>query len=273
MISNIKRRLHQIVFEADTPAGKWFDILLIVIILLSVVNVILESVPSLKGHFLLDNIWLEWTITTLFLAEYMLRIWIIKKPLRYIFSFYGLIDLLSILPSFLELVFTGAGSFMVIRVLRIMRIFRILKLSRYLKASNMLMDALKASRIKIYVFLFAVINLVIVMGTLMYVIEGGQHGFDSIPRSIYWAVVTLTTVGYGDIAPETPIGQFISSVVMILGYGIIAIPTGIVSVELSKASDRKEDLVSTIVCNACGAEGHDKDAIYCKYCGGLIHDS
>lgn len=267
--SHIKRKLHTIIFEADTPAGKVFDVGLLIVIVLSVIMVMLESVKSIQIHYeeLFNNF--EWIFTIIFTIEYVLRIWITGKPWKYIFSFYGLIDLLSIIPTFLGIFFTGTHSLLVIRTLRLLRVFRILKLARFLGEAQNLINALKASRVKIIVFIFSVLSLTVIMGTLMYLIEGGENGFTSIPRSIYWAIVTLTTVGYGDIAPQTVLGQAIASMIMILGYGIIAVPTGIVGAEVAiNSGDSKQ--ISTQACPDCSAEGHDTDAEYCKHCGARL---
>lgn len=257
-------RLHEIIFEADTPDGKTFDVVLIASIVLSVGAVLLESVDRIdQSHGeLLRTI--EWFFTILFTIEYILRLGCVTRPLAYARSFFGLVDLLAILPTYLSLVVPGSHYLLVIRTLRVLRVFRVLKLAQYLREAQLLMQALSASRRKIAVFLFVVSTLVIIIGALMYVIEGEKHGFTSIPRSIYWAIVTMTTVGYGDIAPQTGIGQTLAALVMILGYGIIAVPTGIVTVELSQASLQP---VSTQACPACAAEGHDPDALFCKYCG------
>ena len=261
----MKQRLHEIIFEADTRAGRNFDIALLIAIVISVIVVMLESVQSIKqeyGH-IFDII--EWVLTGAFTIEYLLRVWITKKSFKYIFSFFGIIDLLSILPSFLGFFVVGPSSLTAIRILRLLRVFRVLKLVQFMKEATVLINALKASRQKITVFTFAVLTLTVLMGTVMYLIEGGENGFTSIPRSVYWAIVTLTTVGYGDIAPQTVLGQTVASIIMVLGYGIIAIPTGIVGAEVFKA-DSAED-ISTQVCQSCSAEGHDVDAEYCKYCG------
>ncbi|WP_321319114.1 ion transporter [Labilibaculum sp.] len=263
-MSTIKDRLYEIIFEADTKPGKIFDIALLVIIILSILLVVLESVPSIERDYH-DVLKLsEWLITAIFSLEYMLRIWIVQKPKAYIFSFYGIIDLLSVLPSYLGLIVIGTHGFMVIRALRLLRIFRILKLNRYIKEGAIIVRALRQSRIKISVFLFAVLTMVIIIGTIMYLIEGGENGFTSIPRGIYWAVVTLTTVGYGDISPSTSLGQFFASFVMIIGYAIIAVPTGIVTAELSKQTSKA---ASTQVCPNCLADNHSEDALYCNLCG------
>ena len=232
--TNWKANLHKIIYEADTPAGRRFDIALIIVILFSIVLVMLESVESInaKYHNFLNIA--EWTITVLFTLEYITRILIIKKPAKYIFSFYGIIDLLATIPKYVSLIFVGTQALVALRALRLLRVFRILKLARYLGASNTLISALKASRTKIAVFLLSIFILTIILGTIMYLIEGPKNGFTSIPYSMYWAIVTLTTVGYGDISPQTPIGQFIASIVMVLGYGIIAVPTGILTSEMTK---------------------------------------
>ena len=259
----IKEKLYEIVFEADTPSGKLFDLVLLFVILVSVILVMLESTPSVANNYLKILKTSEWIITAIFTLEYTLRILIVKKPLHYIFSFYGIIDFLAVIPTYLSLVIVGSHSLAVIRVQRLLRVFRILKLTRYTSAGRTLGRALWASREKISVFIFFVIILVVIIGTIMYLVEGESHGFTSIPRSIYWAVVTLTTVGYGDISPETSLGQFLASIVMILGYAIIAVPTGIVTSELMKPSAKQ----NTQVCHNCLNEAHDDDANYCKKCG------
>lgn len=260
---SLKKRLHDIIFEADTPAGKAFDIILLIAILLSVIVVMLESVKKIDLRYATQFDQLEWMFTGLFTIEYALRIYVLKRPLKYIFSFYGIIDLLSILPTYLGLFIGGAESLMVIRSLRLLRVFRILKLTRYVGESNLLISALKASRHKILVFLFAVLALTVIFGTAMYMIEGGKNGFDSIPHSIYWAIVTLTTVGYGDISPGTWAGQLLASIIMILGYGIIAVPTGIVTAQMTN----KKPQVNTQACEECGHSDHQDDAEYCLKCG------
>lgn len=263
-----KNQLYEIIFEADTKAGKTFDLSLLTVILISILLVILESVPSIEKeyHSLLKIS--EWIITAIFSLEYIFRIWIVKKPKAYIFSFYGIIDLLSVLPTYLGLFIAGSHGFMVIRALRLLRVFRILKLNRYIKEGAIIVKALRESRIKILVFLFAVLTLVIIIGTVMYLIEGAENGFTSIPRGIYWAIVTLTTVGYGDISPATSVGQFFASVVMIIGYAIIAVPTGIVTAELTKHTVANQ---STQVCPECLADGHEDDSIFCKKCGSKLN--
>ena len=262
-----RTKTYEVIFEADTPSGKLFDVLLIVAILLSVTVVFLESIEELKKDY--DQIFyaLEWGFTILFSVEYLLRIICVNKPLRYVFSFYGVIDFLSIAPTYLSLIIVGSQYLLAIRILRLLRVFRVFKLTHLLTQSNILVGALKASRAKIAVFLFAVLTSVVVIGAIIYVVEGPENGFTSIPVSMYWAIVTLTTVGYGDISPQTPLGQLIASIVMIMGYAIIAVPTGIVSVEIASAA-RKQ--ITTQVCPYCLAEGHDKDASHCKYCGSKL---
>lgn len=260
---SIRQKVYEIIFEAETPGGRLFDVLLLVAIAFSVAAVLLESMSGIRVQY---GVWLraaEWVFTGLFTIEYLLRIWCVRKPWPYVKSFYGLVDLLAILPTYISLFVVGAQSLLVIRALRLLRIFRILKLIHFVRESRVLVQALYASRIKIAVFMGAVLTLVLILGSMMYLIEGEENGFTSIPRSIYWAVVTLTTVGYGDITPKTPIGQFFSAVVMILGYAIIAIPTGIVSVELAQATRRQ----FTRNCSNCSVEGHDEDAKYCRCCG------
>ncbi|MBL6647184.1 MAG: ion transporter [Flavobacteriaceae bacterium] len=263
-----KHRLHEVIYEADTPAGKWFDLLLLFFILLSVIFVMLESVGSIdaKYHDLLDVA--EWTITILFTVEYILRIISVQKPWRYVTSFFGIVDLLAMLPKYISLVITGTQGLVAIRALRLLRVFRILKLTRYVGEGHVLMIALRKSRPKIFVFLSAVFILCIIFGSIMYLIEGSKSGFTSIPRSVYWCVVTMTTVGYGDIAPTTPLGQSIAAFIMILGYGIIAVPTGIVTAQLSK---NKEKNHNTQACPHCMYDKHGDKAIYCQKCGGRLN--
>ena len=265
-----KDRLHEIIYEADTKAGKFFDVVLLFAILASILLVMLESVESINNKYgQLLNL-AEWVITILFSLEYILRIVSIKKPILYIFSFYGIIDLLSTIPKYLSMFFIGSSHFAALRALRLLRVFRILKLARYIGASEKLLIALKASKAKISVFLFFVIILCVILGTFMYIIEGAENGFTSIPRSVYWAIVTLTTVGYGDIAPHTPFGQFIASIIMILGYGIIAIPTGIVSSEMTKNTNNKVH-TNTQSCKNCSIENHKDEAEFCYNCGSKLN--
>ena len=260
-----RARLHEVIFEADTPVGKLFDVLLMGSIVVSVAAVMLDSIAGVRQRFGPTLAGIEWFFTLLFSVEYVLRLISVGRPWRYARSFYGLVDLLAVIPTYLSLVLPGSRYLLVIRVLRILRIFRILKLVQYLDEARLLVTALKASARKITVFLFTVLTLVSILGSLMYVVEGEAHGFTSIPRAIYWTIVTLTTVGYGDISPQTPLGQLLASVVMVLGYGIIAVPTGIVTVQLSDAYRKKG--VTTQACPACGSEGHDPDAVFCKFCG------
>lgn len=259
-------KLHEIIFEADTRAGKNFDIALLILIFLSIGLIILESIPSFDVRLQRIFYILEWCLTILFTLEYFLRIYVVKSPLKYILSYFGLIDLLSILPTFLSLIFPGSHYLLSIRALRLLRIFRIFKLGQFLKESNILLKALKSSRRKITVFLFFIIITVSIIGSLMFLVEGGvNEKFSSIPVSMYWTIVTLTTVGYGDITPITGAGKFIASCLMILGYAVIAVPTGIVSSEIAGMNEIKKQ--TTQHCRTCSKEGHDIDAKYCKYCG------
>ena len=256
--------LFEIIFEAETPAGKWFDIILIICISLSVLAVMLDSVSSIRekyGQFLYA---IEWFFTILFTIEYILRLICVRKPARYAVSFFGVVDLLAILPTYTSLFIFGSRHLAVIRILRVLRIFRVLKMGHHTKEAALLKKDLYASRRKIFVFLFVVLTLVVIIGSVMYIIEGEENGFTSIPHSVYWAVVTLTTVGYGDISPNTGPGQFLAAIVMILGYSIIAVPTGIVTVELSQAYTDKS---TSQACPNCSAEGHDRNAQFCKFCG------
>lgn len=266
-MNKTRESIYEVIFEADTPAGKLFDIALLIVILISVALVMLESVPTILANNEETLRLLEWIITIIFSAEYILRIAIVKKPFNYIFSFYGVIDFLSVIPTYLSLIIVGSHSLVVIRVLRLLRVFRILKLTRYTQAGRTLARAIWASREKISVFIFFVIVLVIIVGTVMYIVEGPAHGFTSIPQGIYWAIVTLTTVGYGDISPETPTGQFFASIVMIMGYAIIAVPTGIVTAEIINPSSNH----NTQVCKQCLHPTHDDDAVYCKICGSKMN--
>lgn len=269
-----KDKVHEIIYEADTPMGKWFDILLFILIIISVLLVMLESVKWIDATYHRTLFVLEWIVTILFTIEYIARIVTIKKPWKYIFSFYGIIDFLSTIPLYLSYILAGSQVFLAVRSLRLLRIFRILKLVRFLGEASQLRKALKDSREKITVFLFAVFLVAVIMGTIMYYIEGEEAGFTSIPTSIYWTIVTLTTVGYGDIAPITPQGQFIATMIMLLGYGIIAVPTGIVTAEMGKQKgetsvqdDEKFVHANTQACKTCATEGHRDDAKYCYNCG------
>lgn len=260
-------RLYKIIFESGTREGKLFDVILIWCIILSVTVVFLESINSLGSRYSFYFQIIEWIFTILFSVEYVLRLLSVKKPHRYAFSFYGIIDLLAIIPTYLSLLITGSQYLLVIRVLRLLRVFRIFKIRALLAQAEMLTRALKASWSKIAVFLFAVLTMIVVIGAIMYVVEGPENGFTSIPTSMYWAIVTMTTVGYGDISPQTPVGQLLASVVMIIGYSIIAVPTGIVTVEIAEANKKS---ITTRVCTECLKEGHDKDAVYCKYCSAKL---
>jgi voltage-gated potassium channel len=260
---NWRVKLHEIIFEADTPAGKWFDVLLILTILLSVITVMLDSVASIQTKYGEAFLIAEWIFTILFSIEYITRLICVHRPIQYAKSFYGIIDLLAVVPTYISLILPGTQYLIVIRILRLLRIFRILKLVQYIHEARLLRQAFRDSRRKITVFLFTVLTLVFIFGSIIYLIESPANGFTSIPRSIYWAIVTLTTVGYGDISPHTPIGQLIAALVMILGYSIIAVPTGIVTVAFSKATEKN----NTQVCIGCNSDNHDNDAIYCKYCG------
>ena len=265
-----KHRLHEIVYEADTRAGRRFDLILLILILLSVVLVMLESITEIHVKYKSELDIMEWIITGLFTAEYITRLIAIKKPLSYVFSFYGIIDLLSTIPKYISLIMVGTDSLIALRALRLLRVFRILKITRFIGESNFLVKALYASRAKISVFLFAVFILCIIFGTLMYLIEEETNGFTSIPRSIYWAIVTMTTVGYGDIAPQTPLGQLLASLIMIMGYGIIAVPTGIVSSEMTHQTKNVD--TNTQACLQCNTETHKDGAVFCHQCGTTLND-
>lgn len=270
----LRKKIHNIIFYSDTKAGRWFDIILLVLILASVILVMLESVGSINdiyGDFFQVA---EWVITILFSVEYIFRVSASKKPLKYVFSFLGIIDLLSLLPKYISFFMVGTHALVALRALRLLRVFRILKLARYVGESNKLVEALRSSKAKISVFLMAVMVLCIVLGTIMYLIEGAENGFTSIPRSVYWCIVTLTTVGFGDIAPSTPLGQLIASVVMIIGYGIIAVPTGIVSAEYTQHMNEEEEkeVAKKIKkrsshCPNCGTKKEQAQASFCYICG------
>ena len=262
-----RSRLHEVIFEADTPAGKAFDVILFWSIIISVCSVVLESVTAIRSTHGPMLYAIEWFFTLLFTVEYVLRLICVGRPLRYATSFFGVVDLLAVLPTYASLLIPGSHYLLSIRILRLLRIFRVFKLTAYLREAKIIMSALRASRRKISVFLSAVITVVVTIGAVMYVIEGEQNGFNDIPTSIYWAVVTLTTVGYGDLSPQTPAGKALAAFVMIMGYGIIAVPTGIVTVEISQAAKKA---ASTQACRQCGAEGHDPDAVHCKFCGAKL---
>lgn len=260
-------KIHEVIYEADTPMGKWFDIILFILIIISVILVMLESVKGIDIKYHNSLLIMEWIVTIFFTVEYIFRVISIKKPFKYIFSFYGIIDFISTIPLYLSYIFAGSQVLLAVRAFRLLRVFRILKLVKFIGEASHITRALKASRAKIAVFVFAVLILSIIMGTIMYWVESDAAGFTSIPRSIYWAIVTLTTVGYGDIAPQTPFGQFIATIVMILGYGIIAVPTGIVTAEFSKQGKDEKVHLNTQACPSCSAEGHRDDATHCYNCG------
>jgi len=265
----IKNQLYTIIFEADTRAGKTFDLILIFSILLSVFTVLIDSVQYYNNSYGKFIYYFEWFFTILFTIEYFLRIYCIKKSISYIKSFYGVIDLLSIIPTYISIFLPTTRYLSIIRILRVLRIFRILKLIMYIGEANLLMKALYSSRRKIIVFLFSILTMVTILGSIMYLVEGEANGFTSIPRSIYWAIVTITTVGYGDISPQTGLGQVFASIAMILGYATIAVPTGIISAEYStmKASTKQ------IICTKCNHSNHESDSKYCKLCGNQLFKS
>jgi len=264
---DLKEVLFEVIFEADTPSGKWFDILLIVCIVLSVGAVMMESVTVLEQQYRDIFRAFEWLFTILFTIEYALRLYCVSNVRRYFFSFYGLVDLIAIAPTYLSLLFTGAHYLIVIRILRILRIFRILKLTQFTSQAQILGNALRRSREKVIVFFFSIFTLAVIFGAAMYIIEGADNGFTSIPKSVYWAIVTITTVGYGDISPQTPFGQALASLVMITGYSIIAIPTGIFAAELSQAM--KQDKLGR-TCPRCKKPDHERAANYCFDCGSKL---
>jgi voltage-gated potassium channel len=261
----LQHRLYEIIFEADTPEGKLFDVTLLLAIFASVIAVCLDSVEAIHVHYESALLFAEWLFTLLFTVELALRLVCVRRPFGYLFSFFGLVDVMSIVPTYLSLILPGTQHLLVIRILRLLRIFRVFKLGRYVRESDQLVTAIRNSRAKISVFLFAVMTLVVVAGAAMYLVEGPASGFTSIPRGMYWAIVTVTTVGYGDITPQTLLGQFMSSVLMIMGYGIIAIPTGIVTAELTSAT--RSAPVTTRSCPSCMTEGHRPEARFCFGCG------
>jgi len=275
-LSKWKNKLHEVIYEADTPSGKLFDIVLFILIIISVVLVMLESIDEFDQKYHRTLLTLEWVITIFFTLEYIARLISIKKPLKYVFSFYGIIDFLSTIPLYLSYILAGSQVLLAVRAFRLLRIFRILKLVKFMGEASQLQSALKASRAKIAVFIYVVLILSVIMGTVMYIVEGDESGFTSIPKSIYWTIVTLTTVGYGDIAPQSNLGQFLATVIMILGYGIIAVPTGIVTAEFARnRNNHKENddekgflvHVNTQACPSCSVEGHRDDATHCYNCG------
>lgn len=262
-MDTLRRKLYIIIFGTSTRAGRLFDVFLLWIILISVLVVMLESVPELGEKFTRPFLIVEWIMTGIFTLEYVLRLWISPKPLRYIFSFWGIIDLFSILPTYLSLFIGGYHYLLVVRIFRLLRVFRVFKLARFSSEARILIDALKSSLHKVGIFLMAVTAIVVILGTVMYVVEGGEEGFTSIPQSIYWAIVTVTTVGYGDMVPHTVFGKFISSIAMITGYAIIAVPTGIVTVAMARSTEKKKN------CSKC-KHGNDRQAAFCNKCGSAL---
>lgn len=266
-IENLRHTLYLIIYQSHTPAGRGFDIALIILILASVLTIVLDSVAEISQQYREQFVTAEWVFTILFTIEYILRIFCIHRPLKYMVSFYGLIDLLSIVPSYISLFIPGSHYLQVIRILRVLRVFRVLKLVRFINQSNILLNALLASRFKITIFLFTITTLLVVFGSAMYLIEGPENGFSNIPLSIYWAVVTLTTVGFGDITPKTNLGRAVSAVVMVIGYAIIAVPTGIFTAELSREMKKQNNSLDQRICPKCRKLGHEKEANYCHICG------
>lgn len=260
--------VYNIIFKDGTTSHKCFDISLIVIIILSVITVMISSIESFYQKYSTLLFWIEWFFTILFTIEYTLRIVCSRKALSYAFSFFGFVDFFAIVPTYISLLIPGSHILVVIRILRVLRVFRVLKLVQYIGESDLLVDALISSRRKITVFLFSVFTIVIIFGSIMYTVEHHENGFSSIPRSIYWAIVTLTTVGYGDITPKTNFGQALSSIIMIMGYGILAVPTGIVTAEIATAMGHHKG--SARICNGCDSKWHDDDAIYCKHCSAKL---
>ena len=267
--SPFSSKLHEIIFEADTSAGKAFDVSLLIAIILSVIAVMLESVENIADTWGWQLRAIEWTFTILFTVEYALRLYCVQRPWRYAFSFFGVVDLLSIVPTYLSILTHGSQALLVIRTLRLVRVFRVFKLHQYVNESRALLIALHATRKKIAIFVLVMATLVMILGAAMYLVESNQNGssFTSIPKSVYWAVVTITTVGYGDIAPQTPLGQCLATIAMMLGYSIIIVPTGVFSVEIIMAHKQQ---ISTQACPSCSYEGHDHDAIHCKFCGARL---
>ena len=262
--TGFREKCRRIIFLHNKPAEKLFDVLLILAIAVSLVVVMLDSVEPIRERYGPWLVGIEWGLTIIFTIEYGVRLYVAKSALRYGRSFFGIVDLLSVLPTYLDLLLPGAHYLMTFRVLRMLRIFRVLKMVQYIGEANILARAIRASARKISVFVFAVVTLACILGSMMYLIEGPENGYTSIPVSVYWAIVTLTTVGYGDISPQTPIGQFFASIIMLTGYGIIAVPTGIVTAEItrvSRAIDREYQ------CRACGQDTHQNDARFCRSCG------
>ena len=260
-----KARMHQIIFEAETPAGRFFDVVLIITILLSVIAVMLESIADFRSEYGTLLTIAEWSFTILFTIEYLFRLYCIGRPLKYAKSFFGIVDLLAVLPTYLSLFFVGSQALAVVRILRFVRVFRILKVVQYVNEMDDLRRSLYASRRKIFLFMLVVSLIAVIMGSVMYIIEGEASGFTSIPRGIYWAIVTMTTVGYGNIAPQTGFGQFMAAILMIMGYGIIAVPTGIVTSEMTSRRFPKSTVVQS--CPECAHEVHNANALFCNRCG------
>jgi voltage-gated potassium channel len=266
-MKTLRHRMHEIIFESDTRAGRLFDATLLWVIVLSVAAVMLESVAGIRARYGRELRVLEWLFTVLFTVEYLVRIMVLKRPAAYVFSFFGLVDLLSFVPTYLSAFLPGVQALSAVRAFRVIRLFRIFKLVSHIRQAKVISTALRLARPKIAVFLLGILAIVVTMGSVIYLVEGEEHGFTSIPLSVYWAIVTVTTVGYGDLVPRTVAGQVIASFAMILGYAIIAVPTGIVSSDLAQASRL---LASGQACPACGAEGHDSDAAHCKRCGARL---
>lgn len=269
-----RRRWFDIIYRHDTPPSRNFDLLLIVAIFASVLVIMFDSVPHIHARHAKSMYLVEWAFTLLFTAEYVLRLMVVKRPLRYALSVWGIIDLLSILPTYLSLLVPGSQSLLVVRILRILRLFRILKLTQYVEEGGVLVKALWRSRRKIFVFICAILTVVVIFGALMYVVEGPEHGFTSIPTGMYWAIVTMATVGYGDISPETVSGRFIASILILIGYSVIAVPTGIYTAELASSlreASRSSEHHDSRGCPECGLEGHDPDALHCRNCGNPLH--
>jgi voltage-gated potassium channel len=265
-VGPVRERLWRIIFLSNTPAGRAFDVVLLWVIAASVLAVMLESVDSIRSaHARLFSV-AEWCFTVAFTIEYLVRLWVVRRPARYARSFFGVVDLISFLPTYLELFLTGSHYLMMLRVLRLLRMFRVLKMAHHLGEAGVLMNALRASRAKISVFLISVLTLVFIEGTIMYLLEQGSNpGFTNIPQSIYWAIVTITTVGFGDVTPVTVLGKLMASVIMLTGFAIIAVPTGVVAAELGREIARKQNDLRR--CGECGREGHDPGALYCQQCG------
>lgn len=270
-LTSFKQKLWEIIFEAETPTGKFFDVALLWAIILSVTAVMLESIQSIHNQYHTQLLIIEWVCTIIFSLEYVLRIWLVRRPKRYIFSFYGIVDLLSCLPSYLALIFTGGSHFIVIRIIRLLRMFRVLKMLGHVRGAHTILSGLAASRAKITVFFFAVLIFAMLAGTLIYIVESSQEGtkFTSIPISIYYAIVSITTVGYGDLSVETPLGQLITSLMVLAGYAIIAVPTGIVASDMVREALQDE---TTTACPSCGSHGHLNDATFCRKCGERLND-